>query len=217
MPFCTNCGAELKPNDRFCGNCGATVGAPAAPPPPQQTSYAQPPPPPPSYQQPTYQQPAYQPPPTYGEQIHGSMANCATGFPVTIYTLFLTDRRMIAAKTGRFNAMFTGSMAASGGIVGGLIGAGLDATVNKGRKKKAEEMSQLSPDQVLAMDKKNFQIDYASVQSVEMKTPGLLGVGEIKVKTPGKEHKFQLQVRKDVFVPYIALLQSVLPGRVFSK
>ena len=136
---------------------------------------------------------------------------------MAIYTLFLTDRRIIAAKTGRFNAMFTGSMAASGGIVGGLIGAGLDATVNKGRKKKTEQMGQMSPDQVLATDKKNFQIDCTSIQSVEMKPPGLLGTGEIKVRTPGKEYKFQLQVKKDVFAPYVALFQSVLPGRVFSK
>lgn len=30
MPFCLACGAQLAPNDRFCGNCGAAVSSEAA-------------------------------------------------------------------------------------------------------------------------------------------------------------------------------------------
>jgi len=32
MNFCTNCGAQLKPDARFCGGCGASINLPAASP-----------------------------------------------------------------------------------------------------------------------------------------------------------------------------------------
>lgn len=209
MPYCSNCGSQLKDGTKFCSNCGAPQGQTA---PPQQ-QYVQPPPPPTQ----TYNQPASYGQPQYGEQVIGTIEGCATGFPVTIYSLLLTNRRIVAAKVGRFNTNMAVGGVASGGLVGGLIGAGLDATVNKGRKKKTEEMAQMTPDAVLAQDKKNFQIDFASVQSVEMNIPGLLMTGTIKIITPGKEHKFQIQTNKETFNPYIALFQQVLPGRVYVK
>ncbi|MEI6062619.1 MAG: YIP1 family protein [Bacteroidota bacterium] len=58
MKFCPNCGAELKPEAKFCAACGTSIYSAAplpvqtAPPPPVQSA-----PPPPIYQQP---QPAYQ-------------------------------------------------------------------------------------------------------------------------------------------------------------
>ncbi len=62
--------------------------------------------------------------------------------------------------------------------------------------KKTEEMAQMTPEMILTQDKKNFQIDYASIQSLEMSAPGLLGVGNIKIMTPGNEHKFQVQTKR---------------------
>ena len=41
-------------------------------------------------------------------------------------------------------------------MIGGLIGAGLDARSAGGMTKKALELSQMSPDQMIAQDKKNF-------------------------------------------------------------
>ncbi len=46
MKFCPNCGAELKPEAKFCAACGTPIAF-ASPPP----SQAAPPPPPPVYQQ----------------------------------------------------------------------------------------------------------------------------------------------------------------------
>jgi hypothetical protein len=46
MKFCPNCGAELKPEAKFCAACGTPIAV-ASPPP----SQAAPPPPPPVYQQ----------------------------------------------------------------------------------------------------------------------------------------------------------------------
>ena len=75
MPFCDNCGFELKPEDLFCPSCGKeNVNRGPAKGTGAQPTYSQPPPPqyqqsqPPQYQQPPqqyqpqYQQPGYQPP-----------------------------------------------------------------------------------------------------------------------------------------------------------
>lgn len=210
MPYCSNCGTQIKEGSKFCSNCGAPQQQQA---PPQQ-QYAQPPPPTPTQQ--TNQQPNYNQP-QYGEQLIGTIEGCAQGFPVTIYSLLLTNRRIVAAKVGRFNANMAVGGVAGGGLVGGLIGAGLDATVNRGRKKKTEEMTQMTPEMILSQDKKNFQIDYASIQSVELSMPGLLQTATIKVITQGKEYKFQIQTNKENFNPSVALIQQVLPGRVFVK
>ena len=209
MPYCSNCGTQIAEGSKFCSSCGAPQQQQA---PPQQ-QYAQPPPPPTQTynQQPNYNQPQY------GEQVTGTIEGCAQGFPVSIYSLLLTNRRIVAAKVGRFNANMAVGGVAGGGLVGGLIGAGLDATVNRGRKKKTEEMAQMTPEMILAQDKKNFQIDYASIQSVELSMPGLMQTATIKIFTPGKEHKFTIQTNKDNFSPSVALFQQVLPGRVFVK
>ena len=211
MPYCSNCGTQITEGSKFCSNCGAPQQQQQAPP---QQQYAQPPPPPPTKttnQQPNYNQPQY------GEQVIGTIEGCAQGFPVTIYSLLLTNRRAIAAKVGRFNANMAVGGVASGGLVGGLLGAGFDATVNRGRKKKTEEMAQMTPEMILAQDKKNFQIDYTSIQSVELSMPGLMQTATIKIFTPGKEHKFTIQTNKEKFSPSVALFQQVLPGRVFVK
>lgn len=137
--------------------------------------------------------------------------------PVNKFTLFMTDRRIIVAKTRGLGANFASAGVASGGIVGELIGAGLDSRSSGGMSKKTAEYYSMTPDMMLAKDKKNFEIHYASVQSVEMKQPGFMGQGEIKFKTTGKDKRFILTVSKDVFSPYIAILQQALPGTVFLK
>lgn len=101
--------------------------------------------------------------------------------------------------------------------MGGLIGAGIDARSSGGMTKKTLEYSQMTPDQMVAQDKKNFEIPYAIIQSVEMKQPGFIGQGEIKIKTQGKDHKFMLDTSKEIFAQYIQNFQQSLPGRVFVK
>ena len=208
MSFCSNCGAPLKPTDKFCNNCGAAAGG---------ASYQAAAPPPPMPQMPPQYNPYQQAPPQSYEQIRGMLDNYSTGFPVKIYNAFFTDRRIIFAKIGRFQSMFTTGMAASGGLVGGLIGAGLDATVNRGRKKKSEQQAQMTPDMLLAEAKVNFDIQYAQIQSVEMKKPGMMQQAWVTIHTPGKKHKFNLQMTKDKFQTHINLFQTMLPGRVIVK
>ena len=213
MPFCSNCGTQVNAGDKFCNNCGNPL-QPSAP----TRQQAPPPPPPPPVQQQAPPQPTYQQPPQpTGEQILGVIEQCKHGFPVNTFTLFITPQRIIVAKTGGLGANFTAAGAASGGIVGGLIGAGLDARSQGGMTKKTLEYYSLTPDQMIAKDKKNFQMHLASIQSVEMKPPGFIGQGEIKFKVAGKDQKFMLDISKDDFNTHIPLLTQVLPGRVFVK
>ena len=211
MPFCSNCGSEVNAGDKFCNNCGNPL-QPTAP----TRQQATPPPPPPTHQQ-APPQPAYQPPQPAGEQVLNVIEQCKYGFPVNTFSLFITAHRIIVAKTGGLGANLTSAGAASGGIVGGLIGAGLDAKAHGGMSKKTMEYYSMTPDQMLAKDKKNFQMHLQSIQSAELKPPGFMGQGEIKFKVAGKDHKFMLNVSKDIFNGYIPVLTQVLPGRVFVK
>lgn len=129
----------------------------------------------------------------------------------------MTPQRIIVAKTGGLGANFTSAGAAGGGIVGGLIGAAVDARAQGGMSKKTAEYYSMPPDQMLGKDKKNFQMHMASIVSVEMKSPGFIGQGEIKFKVSGKDHRFMLDVSKEIFNGYIPILNQALPGRVFVK
>ncbi len=198
MPFCSECGSKLEDGSRFCSECGTPIQGTAQP-------------------QPTVQ-PNYQPPQpmaqSQGEIVQGVIQACKQGIPVSVFTLFLTDHRIVAAKTGGVLSNLATAGVVTGGVLGGLIGAGLDS---RRGDKKTQELFQFSPDEMLAKDKKNYEILYANIQSVEMKPPGLLGMGEIKVKTPGKDFKFNLEVSKDVFQQHINVMNHVLSGRIFVK
>ncbi len=208
MPFCNNCGSQVNAADKFCNNCGNSL---------QQTAPTrQQAPPPPVYQQ-APPQPTYQAPQPAGEQIIGVIEQGKYGFPVNTFSLFITAQRIIVAKTGGLGANLTAAGAASGGIVGGLIGAGIDARSHGGMSKNTMEYYSMTPDQMLAKDKKNFQMHLASIQSVEMKTPGFMGQGEIKFKVSGKDHRFMMNTSKDIFNGYVQTLNQVLTGRVFVK
>ncbi len=121
---------------------------------------------------------------------------------MSTFTLFLTDRRIIVVKTGGLGANFT----AAGAAGGGFIGAGLDAHSSGGMSKKTAKYYSMTPGQILGKDKKNFEIHYASVQSVEMKQPGVIGQGEVKFKTSGKDKRFILDTSKEIFSTYMASL-----------
>ena len=91
-----------------------------------------------------------------GEPIQGYIQACKYGFHINTFGLFLTNRRIIAAKKGGLGANLTATGVAGGGSIGGLIGAGLDARSAGGMTKKTLELCQMTPDQMIAHDKKNF-------------------------------------------------------------
>jgi hypothetical protein len=130
--------------------------------------------------------------------------------------LFLTDRRIIAAKKGPFDSFYEAG-AATGGIIGAIIGVGLDATVKRDHINKYEELRQLSPEKILAQDKANTAMLYENINAIELKTPGFLSDGEITIKTSGREYNLIIEVEKDVFKQVIAMFQNIVPEKVIIK
>jgi hypothetical protein len=84
------------------------------------------------------------------------------------------------------------------------------------RKKKEElERGSMLPEDVLKKDTTNFAIPYSDIEKVEVKKPGLMGPGIVKVITREKTH--QLGVKKNVFDGFMKLMQSVLVNKLTIK
>jgi len=84
------------------------------------------------------------------------------------------------------------------------------------RKKKEElERDNILPEDVLKKDTANFEIPYSDIEKVEVKKPGLVGPGIVKVITKEKTH--QLGVNKKVFDDFMKLMQSVLANKLTMK
>jgi len=207
--FCPNCGTSHLPQDKFCKKCGHQIQSRI-----QEANVDSQPPPSPSPSIPSYvrSQDDY----SSSEPILGTIINCKSIFPSINYILFFTDRRIIVAKKGLFGS-FTEGGAATGGIVGALIGAGLDATLKRGRKDKVAQLHQLTPDQILAKDKNNREILFNNIKVIELKNPGFLSDGDIKVKVPNGEYNWIMEVDKDEFKKVITIIQNIVPNKVIIK
>lgn len=69
-------------------------------------------------------------------------------------------------------------------------------------------MKKLSVESILTADKKNFDIPYIEVNKVEMKKPGMLSGGIIKIFTNTKKYQFVLQNKKS-YENYLNLMTSL--------
>lgn len=129
------------------------------------------------------------------EEIHGVIENCMGNIGRNI-NLFFTSNRVIVAKTGN-----TFAWQYAFGAVGGII-------EKKAIQKRSEEMKKLSVESILTADKKNFDIPYIEVNKVEMKKPGMLSGGIIKIFTNTKKYQFVLQNKKS-YENYLNLMTSL--------
>lgn len=207
--FCSNCGASHLPQDKFCKRCGHKILRSVE----EVKVDPQPPPSPsPSITSQTRSQGDH----SSSESILGTIINCKTIFPSINYILFFSDRRIIIAKKGLFSS-FTEGGAATGGILGALIGAGVDATLKRSGKEKVDQLHQLTPDQILAKDKNNREILFNNIKVIELKNPGFLSDGEIKIKVPDGEYNWIMEVDKDEFKKVITIIQNILPNKVLIK
>ena len=113
MKNCSNCGAELKDEAKFCGKCGT---AQAEQPAYQQPAYQQP-----TYQQPTYQQPAYQQP-AYQQPAYQQPAYQQPAQPAIVPGKGMAIASMVLGIVSL--ALFCVSyLAIPCGIVGAVLGA----------------------------------------------------------------------------------------------
>ena len=132
--FCPQCGKPLADGARFCGNCGASIGAPSAPPPQPAAAVPPPVPPTPSYAAPP--PPPQQPPiaprvdpgpvpgavPIGGIEIHGLIER--------VKRILLSPRTewpIIAAEPRTARDIYIGYVAplAAIGVIASFIGATL--------------------------------------------------------------------------------------------
>lgn len=86
----------------------------------------------------------------YAEQIRGILPSARLG--LTDYDLIVTERRIVGAKIGSSGAA---------AIAGGLIGTAVSLS---GQDSKRAAYGGMGVDQILASNKKNFQIPLQSVQ-----------------------------------------------------
>jgi len=109
------------------------------------------------------------------EEVLGIIQVLKTGFRSANQILFVTpDRVIVARKSG-----------ASGGLFG-VIGIAIQAS--KGKKREKEYL-ELSPEDVLKADKKNFALPNSEIREVELKCGGG-NLVELKIITSEKKHKW---------------------------
>jgi len=125
-----------------------------------------------------------------------------TGTGTEFFELVFTPNRMIIAKTGGRPYLTLSQM--------------LQAAAES-QKKKAE-LQGLSPEGILADNPENIPIAYSDILSIEMKRPGLVGGGRMKIqmRETKKQHEFRLPEKRE-FQGHVDFLRSVLKERVIVK
>jgi gas vesicle protein len=125
---------------------------------------------------------------------------------VQYYIMFHSDRLVFVKIGGQFADMGMGVVVGGvlGGAVGGLIGSAVDSRLNKRKiQKKGEIIQEIfdkNVDEILAMDKKNYQIMYDDIKKAEIKKTrmGFNGArsGVLTIDT-GKQEKFDIVAGQD--------------------
>lgn len=88
------------------------------------------------------------------------------------YALIFCKDRLVAAKLGKQwgiddqGAMIGGLTA---GIGGAILGSITDKRARQKREEKASKFVELMPEEILKMEKENFEIAYTEIERVEMK------------------------------------------------
>jgi hypothetical protein len=162
------------------------------------------------------------------------------------YALFFTDRRIIVAETIDVREKLPGTHhhaglpSASGRVVGSLAmgssaahtvsgAAGGEApTFEEGRRlwdlaaERVNEMSGKTPDEILALNRNNFEMPYSSISSVSLRSGDVLEFTRLVISTGSKNYGFNVGMGKykitgkpdpDVFNNYSDFLKSLFKER----
>jgi hypothetical protein len=96
------------------------------------------------------------------------------------FLVFTTQRLLVAFKG------IWGSLASSGGF--GIAGA---AVASRGDASKRSQMQEMSPDQILQGNKKNFDIPYSRITRLELGKQR--GSSRLQIVTQDETYEFRLQ------------------------
>jgi hypothetical protein len=100
--------------------------------------------------------------------------------------LVFTNQRLIVSVKGLLGQIASGSGAfgATGALAGGAL-------ASKEEAKKQDQIQQLSPDQLLQSNKKNFDVPFSKISRLEIGKK--LGTSRLYVITPDETYKFKFQ------------------------
>ena len=100
--------------------------------------------------------------------------------------MVFTNQRLVVSVKGLLGQISAGGGAF--GAAGALAGA---AMASKEESKKRDQIQQLSPDQLLKSNKKNFEVPYTKINQLEMGRK--LGTSRLYVITADETYKFKFQ------------------------
>ena len=135
------------------------------------------------------------------EKILGSLEVTESG---SKKLMFFTPQEVVVAmvqSSGVRNAA---------GLMGGAIGGYL---AGRSAEKTKKEMTGLSPGEILKKDERNYAIAYPNCLRVEVKKPGMMSSGKLKIVTSTGEKEFTIDKKKD-FENQMNLPRSVLGSKL---
>jgi hypothetical protein len=116
--------------------------------------------------------------------------------------IFTTERIIVAVQSMLFQIA---SGMGAGGAIGAVAGQGAMKRQDIGGK-----LDQLSPQEILSSNKKNFQVPYAGVTKIQLGKK--LGTSRLYIRTPDETYKFKFQAIKLEQVE--SSIRSFLPSSV---
>jgi hypothetical protein len=140
------------------------------------------------------------------EQVTGQLRALITrGFKGDLHCviIFTTERIIVAVQSMLFQ--IASGMGGAGGAIGAV--AGHDAMKRQDIKSK---FNQLSPQEILGSNKKNFQVPYTDVSKIQVGKK--LGTSRLYIQTPNETYKFKFQAVKLEEVE--GSIRSFLPSSV---
>jgi hypothetical protein len=143
------------------------------------------------------------------EQITGQLSALITrGLKGDLHCviIFTTERIIVAVQSMLFQ--IASGMGGAGGAVGAVAGQGAMK-----RQDIKGKLDQLSPQQMLSANKKNFQVPYASVTKIQVGKK--LGTSRLYIQTPSETYKFKFQFIN--FEQVESSIRSFLPSSVLIE
>ena len=133
-----------------------------------------------------------------------------------IYLLCFTSSRVIVTKKDIPQFESTAAV-----LLLGQVAAAIAAYNEKKNKAKNNQFLQLSPEDILKADNKNFSIAYSDIMKVEMKKPGRIWAPEINITTNNNRTlRFYMSreyMNRELFDACFSLVHSVLPDKLSVK
>jgi len=120
--------------------------------------------------------------------------------------IFTTERIIVAVQSMLFQ--IASGMGGAGGAIGAVAGQGAMK-----RQDIKGKLDQLSPEEILSANKKNFQVPYTGVTKIQVGKK--IGTSRLYIQTPSETYKFKLQFIKLEQVE--SSIRSFLPPSVLVE